>query len=33
VDLDAVWSMIEQDLPSLRENVRRILNRGPATPS
>ena len=25
VDLDAVWSMIEQDLPSLKENTRRIL--------
>jgi uncharacterized protein with HEPN domain len=25
VDLDAVWSMVEQDLPSLRENTRRIL--------
>ena len=25
VDLDAVWSMIEQDLPSLRDNTRRIL--------
>lgn len=25
VDLDAVWSMIEQDLPSLRTNVRQIL--------
>ena len=26
VNLDAVWSMIEQDLPTLRENVLRILN-------
>ena len=26
VDLDAVWSMIEQDLPSLNENTRRILD-------
>ena len=26
VSLDAVWSMIEQDLPALRENVRRILD-------
>ena len=25
VDLDAVWSMVEQDLPALRDNVRRIL--------
>ena len=25
VDLDAVWSMIEQDLPSLSDNTRRIL--------
>ena len=25
VDLDAVWSMIEQDLPSLRTNERQIL--------
>jgi len=25
VDLDAVWSMIEHDLPSLRDNTRRIL--------
>ena len=25
VDLDAVWSMIEQDLPGLRENVQRIV--------
>lgn len=25
VDLDAVWSMIEQDLPPLKENSRRIL--------
>ena len=25
VDLDAVWSMVDQDLPALRENVRRIL--------
>ena len=27
VDLDAVWSMIEQDLPSLRTKVRQILER------
>jgi uncharacterized protein with HEPN domain len=26
VDLDAVWSMVEQDLPSLRTNIRRILD-------
>jgi len=26
VDLDAVWSMVEQDLPPLRENARRILD-------
>ena len=25
VDLDAVWSMVEQDLPPLKENARRIL--------
>lgn len=25
VDLDAVWSMVEQDLPSLKGNARRIL--------
>jgi len=25
VDLDAVWSMVEQDLPALRENVQRIV--------
>ncbi len=25
VDLDAVWSMVEQDLPALRDNVRRII--------
>lgn len=24
-DLDAVWSMIEQDLPPLKQNTRRIL--------
>lgn len=27
VDLDAVWSMIEQDLPQLRARVREILDR------
>lgn len=26
VDLDAVWAMVEQDLPALRQNVERILN-------
>ena len=26
VSLDAVWVMIEQDLPSLRDNVRRMLD-------
>lgn len=25
VDLDAVWAMIEQDLPQLKENARRML--------
>lgn len=25
VDLDAVWVMVQRDLPTLRENVRRIL--------
>ena len=29
VDLDAVWAMVEQDLPTLRENVRRIQGGGP----
>ena len=32
VDLDAVWSMVEQDLPPLRLNVKRILDRGVAEP-
>ena len=32
VDLDAVWSMVEQDLPTLRENVQRIVAGGAATP-
>lgn len=31
VDLDAVWSMVVQDLPTLRENVRRIV--GGAAPA
>jgi uncharacterized protein with HEPN domain len=33
VDLDAVWSMIEQDLPALKANARRIVEdmQGPAT--
>ena len=26
VDLDSVWSMVEQDLPTLRDHVRRILD-------
>ncbi len=26
VDLDAVWSMIEQDLPALRESVQQMLD-------
>ena len=25
VNLDAVWSMVEQDLPGLRQHVRRLL--------
>ena len=29
VDLDAVWVMVEQDLPTLRENVQRIQGGGP----
>ena len=32
VDLDAVWSMVEQDLPDLRANVKRIFGLGAATP-
>ena len=34
VDLDAVWSMVEQDLPTLRDDVRRILGgqQRPASP-
>ena len=31
VDLDAVWSMVEQDLPTLRANVQRIVGLGAAT--
>ena len=27
VDLDSVWSMVEQDLPTLRDDVIRILGR------
>lgn len=27
VDLDAVWSMVEQDLPTLRREVSRVLER------
>ena len=26
VDLDSVWSMVEQDLPTLRDDVKRILD-------
>jgi len=35
VDLDAVWSMIEQDLPALKSHTRRILEgmQGPTAPS
>ena len=29
VDLDAVWAMVEQDLPTLRENVQRIQSVSP----
>ena len=29
VDLDAVWAMVEQDLPTLRKNVQRIQDGGP----
>ena len=32
VDHDAVWSMVEQDLPALRANVQRILGQAAATP-
>ena len=34
VDLDAVWAMIEQDLPTLKTHARRILDgmQGPAAP-
>lgn len=32
VDLDAVWSMVEQDLPALRANVQGILGPDAATP-
>ena len=28
VDLDAVWSMVAQDLPALRQNVERMLGAG-----
>jgi uncharacterized protein with HEPN domain len=27
VDLEAVWAMVERDLPPLRENIRRIIGR------
>ena len=33
VDLDAVWSMVERDLPALRENLQRIMARGAPTSS
>jgi len=29
VDLDAVWSMVEQDLPALRTHVQAIIDRTP----
>ena len=29
VDLEAVWAMVEQDLPTLRKNVERIRGPGP----
>lgn len=29
VDLDAVWSMVEQDLPTLRNHVQAIIDRTP----
>ena len=32
VDLEAVWAMVEQDLPALRENVQRILGSAPDKP-
>jgi len=34
VDLDAVWSMIEQDLPALKAHARRIFDglNGPGSP-
>jgi len=34
VDLDAVWSMIEQDLPALKAHARRIFDglQGPGSP-
>lgn len=33
VNLDSVWSMVEQDLPSLRERILRLLDAGgPAAP-
>lgn len=33
VDLDAVWSMVERDLPALREEVKRIISLDAPTPS
>lgn len=32
VDLDAVWSMVEQDLPALRDKVQHLLGRGASAP-
>jgi len=29
VDLDAVWSMVEQDLPALRNHAQAIIDRTP----
>ena len=28
VDLDAVWAMVEQDLPPLKENTQRMVGAG-----
>jgi len=30
VDVDAVWAMVEQDLPALRDRVSKLLARSPA---
>lgn len=32
VDLEAVWAMVEQDLPALRESVQRIVDTEPDKP-